>query len=96
MGILNFLMSRKSAMQPQPANGAKGNANEVSNIGARSVTMDMDTYLASDEKEWLRYLAQPIRTYRKPGLSMREEHQLWLSARERSRVISGGARSRAS
>jgi len=96
MGLMSFLVSRKSAPLSQSNTASTGTANGVTSIGSHSITMDMDTYLASDEKEWLRYLAQPLRTYRKPGLSMREEYDLWLAARARSRAISGAARAKAS
>jgi hypothetical protein len=49
--------------------------------------MDMNSYLASDEKAWLTYLRQPIRPYRRPGLSMREERDLWYAARAQSRAM---------
>jgi len=46
--------------------------------------MDTQTYLASDDKEWLRYLSSAIRTYRKPGLTLKDEHEIWLKARVRN------------
>jgi hypothetical protein len=90
MGILNLFVSRKatSNSQSSPAAGMNGNAIAASVIGTHSKTMDMDTYHASDEKEWLKYLGQALRTYRKPGLSMQEEYQLWRSARAQSKAMS--------
>ena len=46
--------------------------------------MDSQTYLASDDKEWLRYLSSAIRPYRKPGLTLKDEHEMWLKARVRN------------
>ena len=51
----------------------------------------MDTYHASDEKEWLKYLGQALRTYRKPGLSLKEEYDLWYAARIQSKAMAAAA-----
>ena len=93
MGILNFFTSRKSTQNAQTNAGAgmNGSTTAAPMVGLHSKPMDMDTYLASDDKEWLKYLSQPLRTYRKPGLSMKEEHELWLSARARSRAMMANA-----
>jgi Zn-dependent oligopeptidase len=56
--------------------------------------MDTQAYLASDEKEWLRYLSQPLRTYRKPGVTLPDEHKQWLAARAQSRALVAAASSR--
>ncbi len=39
-----------------------------------------------DYQEWLKYLAQPNRPPRKPGLSVQDEYKQWLVARAKSRV----------
>ncbi|WP_263354004.1 hypothetical protein [Acidicapsa acidisoli] len=89
MGILNLFVSRKatSNSQSSSAAGLNRNPSEVHQVGIHSKPMDMETYHASDEKEWLKYLGQALRTYRKPGLSMQEEYQLWRSARAESRAM---------
>jgi len=96
MGILNLFVSRKdtSKSQSSPAAGMNGNATAAFIIGTHAKTMDMDTYHESDEKEWLKYLSQALRTYRKPGLSMDEEYQLWLSARAQSKAMATAGSSR--
>jgi hypothetical protein len=40
---------------------------------------------ADDYEVWLRYLAQPDRPTRKPGLSIKDEHELWLNARAKAK-----------
>jgi hypothetical protein len=95
MGIMNFLMSRKGMSDSQSGAGANartnGSAHGTPNMGMRPAVMDTDSYLASDEKAWVKYLSQALRTYRKPGLSMQEEHKLWLAARTRDRAMATGA-----
>jgi hypothetical protein len=86
MGIASFLMSRRSTSKSSAGVEMNDSAAQAPIAGIQAVTMDMDTYLASDEMEWLRYLAQTIRTYRKPGLSVVEEYRLWHSARAQSRA----------
>jgi hypothetical protein len=83
MGILNLLMPRKDRMSSEgSSNGFTAEA-RINDIQA----MDRDSYLASDEKEWLRYLSQALRTYRRPGVSLKEEHRQWLAARAQSRAL---------
>jgi hypothetical protein len=36
---------------------------------------------AEDHEAWIRYLAQPNRTARKPGLTVKDEYEQWLVAR---------------
>jgi hypothetical protein len=40
---------------------------------------------ADDYELWLRYLAQPNRPTRKPGLSIKDEHEQWLNARAKAK-----------
>ena len=90
MGILSFLAPKKGHANSQ------ADVNSVppsvqANASARDFqgkTMDVDSYLASDEAEWLKYLRSAIRTYRKPGVSMEDERRLWLTARARGRAES--------
>jgi hypothetical protein len=39
-----------------------------------------------DYEEWLKYLAQPKRPPRKPGMTVQDEYKQWLLARARARV----------
>jgi hypothetical protein len=95
MSILNFFKSNKSQATSQAKIQAvkpNGNAGAGSTHEVRSTevkVMDNATYLASDDKAWLRYLGQPLRTYRKPGVTMQEEFALWTAARQRDRAASG-------
>jgi hypothetical protein len=85
MGIASFLTSRRSISNSRAGVGINDSAAQAPIAGIQAVTMDMDTYLASDEMEWIRYLRQTLRTYRRPGLSVEEEYRLWYSARVQSR-----------
>ena len=87
MGILSMFTSKKSPMPANSVGKAHGSAAPALGSGIHAVTMDMNSYLASDEKAWLTYLRQPIRPYRRPGLSMREERDLWYAARAQSRAM---------
>jgi len=42
--------------------------------------------MGEDETAWLKYLRQPIRTFRKPGITLQEENRLWHLARARKRA----------
>lgn len=95
MGIASFLTSRKSISNSRAGVGMNDSTAQAPLIGTQAVTMDMNTYLASDEMEWIRYLAQTIRTFRRPGLSVEEEYRLWHSARVRSRSKTTAAGMRA-
>ena len=94
MGILNFLSLKKGLSEAKSAQtGATAGARSLTEPamqqapapGFRTAVMDMESYLASDEKEWLCYLGRALRTYRKPGLTLKEEHAIWLKARAASR-----------
>jgi hypothetical protein len=100
MGILNHLMSKigKTSTTKQAAAESSGGAAarldaETPAPGYLSVKKDMQSYLASDENEWIEYLRQAIRVYRKPGVSLQDEYHQWLAARVRARAI--GAQDRA-
>jgi hypothetical protein len=85
MGIFSIFSSKKDRAFSQAGNF-------TSQSCAPSVSaMDTQTYLASDDKEWLRYLSQPLRTYRKPGLSMKDEHTLWMNARAQARAMAASS-----
>jgi hypothetical protein len=43
-------------------------------------------YTFDDHDDWLRYLGQTKRPFRKPGLSVGDEFKLWREARARSRA----------
>jgi hypothetical protein len=95
LSILNFFKSGKSqaALQAKiQAIPSKDNGDTGSGVRDTEVkVMDNATYLASDDKAWLRYLSQPLRTYRKPGVTMQEEYALWMAARARSRAASASS-----
>lgn len=44
------------------------------------------TATVDDYEEWLKYLAQPNRPPRKPGMSVQDEYKQWLLARARAKV----------
>jgi len=54
-------------------------AARAANAVTAAVTVD-------DYQEWLRYLAQPDRPPRKPGISVEDEYKQWLLARARGRL----------
>ena len=49
-------------------------------------TTSYSSDVEKNEMEWLAYLSQPIRVYRKPGVTMKDEHKQWLAAREKTRA----------
>jgi hypothetical protein len=51
--------------------------------GSSANATNAKTNPAGDDKEWLKYLSSAIRTYRKPGLTLKDEHEIWLKARSR-------------
>jgi hypothetical protein len=85
MGILSMFTSKKNLPTTNVARNAHGSAAPV--LGSGRQTVSMDSYLASDENAWLTYLRQAVRTYRKPGLSMQQERDLWYAARAQSRAM---------
>ena len=87
MGIFSLFMPQKERISSQAA--SKGLDAPTRSIQA----MDTESYVASDEKEWLRYLSQPLRTYRKPGVTLPQEHKQWLAARAQSRALMAAAAS---
>jgi len=58
---------------------AEKKAAAVASAVAASATVD-------DYQEWLKYLAQPNRPPRKPGMSVQDEYKQWLLARARAKV----------
>lgn len=104
MGLLSFLSfgnDKSPAQQVQATAGARPAASFA--VEAVANRMDgfcesaagADSYVASDEKEWLIYLSQALRTFRKPGITLPEEHKLWLAARAQSRALVAAASVRA-
>jgi len=98
MGVLNFLSFKQGkpstqaeTTQEDPTHASI--ANPVADdrqkapyvLGMYSATIDRDSYLASDDNEWIIYMRQPLRTYRKPGVTLHEEYHQWLAARARGR-----------
>jgi hypothetical protein len=92
MGIFSFLAPKSSlsggqaslAQMTGPASMAEAGIQRPQASAGSIKAMDTQTYLASDDKEWLRYLSSAIRTYRKPGLTLKDEHEIWLKARVRN------------
>jgi len=87
MGILNLFMPQKERTSSQAASTSFDPPTQ--SIQA----MDTASYVASDEREWLRYLSQPLRTYRKPGVTLPQEHKQWLASRAQSRALTAAAAS---
>jgi len=90
VGILDFLTAKKVPRNEQVSVGLKDVTAPASVTGIQAKTMDVNSYLASDEKAWINYLHQTLRAYRKPGLSVREEYELWFSARSQGRAAETG------
>lgn len=86
MGILSMFGAKKNLPQASAVGTAKGSASPALGSGIYAVTTDMNSFLASDEKAWLTYLRQAVRTYRRPGLSMCDERELWYAARAQQRA----------
>lgn len=92
MRIFSFLAPKSSLSNGQvslaqmagPASMAEAAIQRPQALAGSVKAMDTQTYLASDDKEWLRYLSSAIRTYRKPGLTLKDEHEIWLKARVRN------------
>ena len=89
MGILNLFMPQKERSSSQAT------SKEIDTSTQNIQATDSASYAASDEMEWLRYLSRPIRTYRKPGVTLRDEHKQWLAARAESRALIAAASARA-
>lgn len=95
MGIFSFLAPKSSLSGAQvspaqvvsPAGTAEAGVQPPQPLASSIKAMDTQVYLASDDKEWLRYLGRPIRTYRKPGLTVKEEYEIWLRARVQNRTM---------
>ena len=87
MGIFSLFMPQKERMSSQAT------SKEVETPAPVIQAMDTESYVASDEKEWLRYLSQPLRAYRKPGVTLPQEHKQWLAARAQSRALMAAAAS---
>jgi hypothetical protein len=79
----NWLFKGHKTNTNKPAPISKQKAAEkaatVANAVAATVTVD-------DYEEWLKYLAQPGRPPRKPGMSVQDEYKQWLLARARAKV----------
>jgi hypothetical protein len=74
MGIFSFFAPKRPHMGGQVSFAQTAGSANATNPQAK---------LAGDDKEWLKYLSSAIRTYRKPGLTLDEEHAIWLKARSR-------------
>jgi hypothetical protein len=63
-----------------------GKKKEVVEV-APSAAVPAPVCTASDYQEWLDYMIQPHRPTRKPGLSVQDEMNQWLTARAKARAI---------
>jgi hypothetical protein len=70
---------KKGKAIPVSKQEAAQKAAAVANAVAAAATID-------DYEEWLKYLAQPNRPPRKPGLTVQDEYKQWLLARARAKV----------
>jgi hypothetical protein len=92
MGIFSFFAPKSSHSGGQVSFEPTGSSADAVDVRIQRPqatasgikAMDSQTYQASDDKEWLRYLSSAIRTYRKPGLTLKDEHEMWLKARVRN------------
>lgn len=69
--------NKKNKKKAVPASEEKAAA--VANAVAAAATLD-------DYEEWLKYLSQPGRPPRKPGVSVQDEYKQWLVARARAKI----------
>ncbi|MGD0940242.1 MAG: hypothetical protein ABR905_11070 [Terracidiphilus sp.] len=72
-----------SKNKPVPISKEKAAQKAAAVADAVAATATVDDY-----EEWLRYLAQPNRPPRKPGVSVQDEYKQWLVARARAKVTS--------
>jgi len=77
-GMLDAHGNASSAGTAAVAEAARADSFAPASIAASHSQSD-------DHEEWIRYLRQPIRTYRKPGVTLQEENRLWLLARARGK-----------
>jgi hypothetical protein len=90
MGIFSFLAPKgptsggqvNFAQVPGSARASSVDIQRPQAAGVGGKARDTQTDMTND-KEWLRYLSSAIRTYRKPGLTLKDEHEIWLKARSR-------------
>jgi hypothetical protein len=90
MGIFSFLAPKRPlssgqvSLAPATGSGAVNDRIQRPQVpGSSANAANPQTNLARDDKEWLKYLSSAIRTYRKPGLTLEDEHEIWLKDRSR-------------
>jgi hypothetical protein len=76
---VNWLFKGRIKNAPKKVPVSKEKAEAVAAAIAATATVD-------DYQEWLKYLAQPSRPPRKPGMSVQDEYKQWLLARARAKV----------
>ncbi len=91
MSLRDFLLGKKDKTPSQPFISTASIANPSESdppyvVGMYSATVDRESYLASDENEWVVYTRQALREFRKPGVTLHEEYHMWLAARARARA----------
>jgi hypothetical protein len=62
-------------------------------VNAIPVDVAIAEATAEDNEVWIRYLAQPNRPTRKPGLTVKDEYEQWLVARIGSRRATASIKS---
>ena len=71
--------ANKKKAVPVSKQEAQKKADAIASAVSAAATID-------DYQDWLKYLAQPNRPPRKPGMSVQDEYKQWLLARARARV----------
>jgi len=73
---------RDEAAEELPRPGDYGNFQQTGSPGEQVFSSSPEDVHAA----WIRYLSQPQREFRKPGISVTAEHELWTVARLRSQA----------
>jgi hypothetical protein len=79
----DWLFKARIRNTKKPAPISKGEASQKAAAVANAITA---TVTVDDYEEWLKYLAQPNRPPRKPGLSVQDEYKQWLLARAKAKL----------
>ena len=70
-----------------------GNKKKTGPEGAGFSYADAST--GEDNNEFIQYLSQAVRPFKKPGVSVKQEYELWLVARAKTRSASAARASAA-
>lgn len=66
-----------------------GNKKSPAGEGAAVEFSYADASTGEEDNEFIKYLSHAIRPFRKPGVSVKQEYELWLRARAKTRGVSG-------